>query len=88
LTPGETGFKRFKLLPFLKRNKEASASTPMETILRDHDEDFDAMEAAGQDLIDAVHAKDAKLVAEVLKAVFELMESHDEVAPPTNKENE
>lgn len=70
------------MLPFLKRNHEASASTPVESIKREHDEDveFDVLESAAQDLIDAMHSKDVKATAEALRAAFELCDSepHEE----------
>lgn len=69
------------MLPFLKQSQEASASSPIETITRDHDDgEFDEMEMAAEDLCDAVHAKDYKRVAEALKAAFEICDSqpHDE----------
>ena len=65
------------MLPFLKRNQEASASTSLETQERKPDEgteEFDSMESAAQELVDAVHAKDVKAVAAALRAAFELME--------------
>ena len=70
------------MLPFLKKDEEGSVSVPVETKKRTPDEDapFDALETAGQDLCDAVHAKDAKAVAQALRAAFELLESepHEE----------
>ena len=71
------------MLPFRKRQDEASASAPVESIERTPDEgaeEFDSMESAAQDLCDAVHSKDIKAVAAALRAAFELMESqpHEE----------
>lgn len=62
------------MIPFLKHSKEASVSGPVETIKREPDEEaeFDPLESAGQDLIDAVKAGDAKAAAAALRAAFEL----------------
>lgn len=64
------------MLPFLKKSKEAGASGPVETIEREPDDgsSFDSMDAAAQDLIDAVHSKDVKSVASALRSAFELCE--------------
>ena len=72
------------MLPFLQKNKEASVSAMPQTIQRDHDEnseqEFDALETAAEDLINAIHAKDVKGVTQALRAAFDLQESepHDE----------
>lgn len=67
------------MIPFLK-HKEAGVSAPAESIKREPDDDaeFDTLEAAGQDLIDAVHAKDAKAVAAALRAAIQLSEPNQE----------
>ena len=62
------------MLPFLKKNHESSVSVP-ETVTREHDEDFDSLEVAAEDLMNAVHSKNAKAVASALRAAFELMDS-------------
>jgi hypothetical protein len=70
------------MLPFLKNTKEASVSMPADVKKREPDDesDFDALETAGQDLIDAVHSKDARAVAAALRAAFEIADSepHEE----------
>lgn len=70
------------MLPFLKRQQEASSSGPVEVETREPDDgsDFDAMESAAEDLIKAVHAKDVKAVSAALKAAFEIYDSepHEE----------
>lgn len=70
------------MLPFLKKQNEASASMPADKQMRKPDDgaEYDVMHSAAQDLIDAVHAKDVKGVAEALKAAFELADSqpHEE----------
>ncbi len=65
------------MLPFLKKTKEASASLPIESQERkpDNDNDFDSLEVAAQDLLHAIEKKDAKAVAEALRAAFELVDS-------------
>lgn len=70
------------MLPFLKHNKEASASTPIESIKRESDsgEEYDVLESAAEDLCHAIDAKDYKAIASALRAAFELLDSqpHEE----------
>lgn len=65
------------MLPFLKRNQEASSSAPVEHIQREPDEesDYDMLESAAEDLISAIHSKDVKAVCQALRAAFEMCES-------------
>lgn len=69
------------MLPFLK-NKEASASGPVESIKRSPDDgaDYDMLDSAAEDLMHAVHSKDIKAIASALKAAFEICDSqpHEE----------
>lgn len=69
------------MLPFRKRQDEASASGPIESQKREPDEgaDLDMLEVAAQDLIDALHKKDAKALAAALRAAFELFDSEPHV---------
>ena len=63
------------MLPFLKRDKEASVSGPIETIEREPDEgaeEYDSMHAAAEDLIAAIHSKNVAAVAEALRAAMDL----------------
>jgi len=68
------------MLPFLKHKQEASVSGPVESIKREHDEDYDMLESAAEDLCKALEAKDYPKIAEALRAAFEIMESepHEE----------
>lgn len=70
------------MLPFLKNTKEGGISTPPDKIKRESDEgsDLDLLETCSQDLISAIHSKDAKGVKEALKAFFEICDSepHEE----------
>ena len=64
------------MLPFLKRDSEASASMPAESIKRESDEpEYDSLHSAAEDLITAVHSKNVSAVAEALRAAFELCDS-------------
>ena len=69
------------MLPFLKQNQEGSSSGPIESVERKPDDgsDYDSMESAAEDLISAVHSKDAKAVAAALRAAFELADSEPHV---------
>lgn len=68
--------------PFFKKIKEAGAAGPVESVKREPDTEaeFDAMESAAEDLMNAVHSKDVKAVASALKAAFLLADSepHEE----------
>lgn len=70
------------MLPFLKRNQEASASAPVESLERkpDNEPEYDVLESAVEDLFAAYKANDPKAGAAALRAAFELMESqpHEE----------
>lgn len=72
------------MLPFLKHNKEASASVPIEAIKRSSDEEvpFDVLETAAEDLIAAIHSKDTKAVAAAIRAAFELLDEEPHVEGP------
>ncbi len=67
------------MLPFLKKTQEASVSVPVESVKREPDEEpeYDALESAAEDLISAVHSKDAKGVAAALRAAHEICESYE-----------
>lgn len=69
------------MLPFLKRDKEASVSVPGEAKIRKADDpadDYDVLHSAAEDLISAVHSKNIKAVAEALRAAYELCGSEPE----------
>jgi hypothetical protein len=79
------------MIPFLKRSQDASASAPIESERLEtveSSDDYDSLEAAAEDLIAAVHSKDAKAVCVALRAAFELMDSepHEE-GPHTNEKD-
>lgn len=73
------------MLPFLKKDKDASASMPVDSQMRkpDDGEPYDMMHSAAQDLIDAVHAKDHKAAAAAWRAGHTLLNSEfdDESEP-------
>jgi hypothetical protein len=68
-----------KMLPFLKHDKEVSVSVPTGKIERksddNKDQDFDEFHQVAEELINAIHSKDVKTTAEVLKAAFDLADS-------------
>lgn len=70
-----------KMLPYLKKLKESSASAPVEAIERepDQEQEYDALESAADDLISAVHSKDSKGVCEALRAAFEMLNHPGEI---------
>lgn len=71
------------MLPFLKKNKEASASAPVDSLERKPDSaesEYDPLEACAEDLLQAMEKKDVKMLAAALRSAFELceMEPHKE----------
>jgi len=64
-------------LPFMKR-KEGSASAPAEPIMREHDEEFDMLDAIAEDLIMAVERKDKRMLKEALEALVMHIQEEDE----------
>lgn len=65
------------MLPFLKRQKEASAASDDDHVTREPDNgaEYDPMHSAADDLISAVHSKDTKAVAEAWRAGHQLLNS-------------
>jgi hypothetical protein len=76
------------MLPFLKLNKEASVSMPADKVERksDHpdEEDMDYLEGCIEELIAAIHGKDARAAARAFRDAFEVCESepHEEYNEP------
>lgn len=73
------------MLPFLKRNQDASASSPVESVERKPDEpneEFDGLEGAMRELQEALSKKDYKEAASCFRAAFDLLEMqpHDEIS--------
>jgi len=72
------------MLPFLKLNKEASASAPVESVERKPDNEeseYDGMESAMEELCDAIHAREYKKAATAFRAAFDMLEMqpHEEI---------
>lgn len=73
------------MLPFRKNQDDVGASAPVQSVSRKPDEDsdsYDAMEAAAEDLISAIHSKSVKAVAEALRSAFELADSEPHLEGP------
>jgi hypothetical protein len=71
------------MLPFLKQKQEGSASSPVESVKREPDEDgqeYDSLESAVADLFDAYKSMDNKAGAAALRAAFDILENqpHEE----------
>lgn len=66
------------MLPFLKLKDEASASMPVETIERDHDEGFDMLDAVAEDLLSAMEKKDKGLLKAALQSFAEHLQDMDQ----------
>lgn len=71
------------MLPFLRPRKQAGVQAPPTQVTRKPDGDLESdkdsenqgLMSAAQDLIQAIHSKDAKAVSAALKAAFEICES-------------
>lgn len=67
------------MLPFLKDRHEAAMSGPVEKIsIEEGDGDFGMMDAIVEDMLEAVHKKDKKLLKGALEALVEHIQSEDE----------
>jgi len=68
------------MLPFLKRNKEASASAPVESLERKPDEgsDFSTLDAVCDDLMEALKSDNRALLKSALEALVSHIQDMDE----------
>ena len=71
------------MLPFLKSKKEASVSAPVEAIERKPDDEsaeYDYLEGAMEEFIDAVASKNVSAACESFRSMFAILESmpHEE----------
>lgn len=66
------------MLPYLKRSKESGASAPIETIEREHDEEFDELSACAHDMLQAIEDKDMDMLRTALKALCEYIQYADQ----------
>lgn len=66
------------MIPFLRRDKEASASAPAGKIERKPDEgkeeDYDGLEACMSELAAALKADDSKAAAVAFRSAFDMLE--------------
>lgn len=82
------------MLPFMKAKKLSSvlmAKTKPEggmEMMAPEDDTNHAMLSASEDLISAVHSKDATLVAAALEAAYDICESREDQAPVGDVDNE
>lgn len=65
------------MLPFLK-NREGSMSGPVEALEREHDEDFDMLDAVAADMIDAQKRGDKAALKSALEAFMSHIQAQDE----------
>jgi hypothetical protein len=70
------------MLPFLKRNVDASASGPVQhmdtTPDEGDDQSYDAMESAMEDLCKAIHASNYSAAAEAFRSALDLKDEKPE----------
>jgi hypothetical protein len=55
------------MLPFLKNAQETSGGSTS-----DGDDEFDSLHFAAEDMLSAIHARDAKALASAIRAAFDL----------------
>ena len=69
------------MLPFLKDRKEASMSGPVESQSREPDgeESYGMLDAIVEDMMDAMHGKNKKLLKGALEALIEHIQGEDEI---------
>ncbi len=69
------------MLPFLKNKLEGGMSAPVETIERkpDEGESFEMLDAICEDMMDAMHKKDKRLLKSSLEALIEHIQYIDEM---------
>ena len=72
------------MLPFLKPRQTTTitiAKQKPDGSIEDNDESNEGLNVAAEDLIKAVHAKDAVAVAAALKSAWEICESYEDEEP-------
>lgn len=70
------------MLPFLKDRHEGGMSGPVETKKRESDEEpqsFGMLDAIVEDMLEAFHKKDKKLLKASLEALMEHIQEEDEI---------
>lgn len=70
------------MLPFLKDRHEGGMSGPAETIKmgdNEDDDDYGMLNAIADDMMDAVHKKDKKMLKDALEALCEHILEIDEI---------
>lgn len=66
------------MLPFLKNRSDGSEDVPDQSIKREHDEDYDMLDAVAQDVMDAIKAGDKAALKEALSAFVDHIQTQDE----------
>ncbi len=66
------------MLPFLKNRDDGMGGGPIETIVRDHDDGFDMLQAVADDMLDAFKKGDKKALKEALAALVDHIQTLDE----------
>ena len=68
------------MLPWLKRNTDASASAPIEKVERkpDQESDFSMLDAVATDMLAALKADDHKALVQALESLVTHIQTQDE----------
>lgn len=69
------------MLPFLKDRKDGSMSSPVQTKERETDgeDDYGMLDAVAEDMLEAMHKGDKKLMKAAIEALIDHIQSLDEV---------
>ena len=65
------------MLPFRKRQDDGVGVGPVETITREHDDEFDMLDAVAEDFMRAVETKDKALLKEAIASLVNYIQDID-----------
>ncbi len=66
------------MLPFLKLKDDGVGQGPTEPIEREHDDEFDMLDAVAGDILQAIDTKNKELLKDALAALCEHLKDMDE----------
>lgn len=66
------------MLPFLKNRDDGVSVGPVESKVREHDDDYDMLDAVASDLLMAIEKKDKGLLKSALSSLCEHLKDTDE----------
>jgi hypothetical protein len=67
-----------QMLPILKKKEGSMAYTPDHLVRKsDEPKEYDIMHSVAEDMLHAINSKNVKMLAETIKAAFELCEAEE-----------